>query len=203
MDEADKMLVVGESSSRPGVAYELQANFLKIIEGDEYHGTDADGNEFVVDTSRISVILMGSFEVMLKNKGFGRSGSFGVTASVKAKEQAKYEEKITQDDLVRYANMRQEMAGRIDDIVQLYPMTAEDYITVVKTPKMSPLDALEREYGCTIDLPDEDLEKMAEAAEKSKMGVRHIKAQIVEALDNEMFETPGKDNYTLKFENER
>ena len=74
---------------------------------------------------------------------------------------AQYLNKITAQDLIEYAGVRQEIAGRIQQIVQLHPMTEKDFRCILKDKKISPVRKLEKMYGVTIHLEERTERKLA------------------------------------------
>ena len=47
---------------------------------------------------------------------------------------------------MEYARVRAEIAGRINNIVQLHEMTEEDYLRILSDKKISPLKRLSKDY---------------------------------------------------------
>ena len=64
-----------------------------------------------------------------------------------------YNSVFTQEDLVEYARVRAEIAGRINNIVQLHEMTEEDYLRILSDKKISPLKRLSKDYHVDIKMP--------------------------------------------------
>ena len=81
----------------------------------------------MINTSKISFVFCGSFESMMVKKNEGsRSLGFGVDIEKKSAF-AQYQEKITPEDLAANGNVRREVCGRINQIVQLKELSTEDY----------------------------------------------------------------------------
>ena len=75
------------------------------------------------DSSNVSFVFCGSFEHLLEEKDIREeTKSMGFNACIEKKESyTLYSHRFTPEDLVQYAGIRQEIAGRIHQIVQLYP----------------------------------------------------------------------------------
>lgn len=61
---------------------------------------------------------------MLRNNKEDRSSAIGFSSST---ETADLTSEVTEEDLVLYGNTRREIAGRIDKIVMLQPLGADDF----------------------------------------------------------------------------
>lgn len=192
IDEFDK-LCEPKYSSHENVSASVQAELLKMIEG----GTVERDRKPSINCSCISFVFLGSFEQMLKKKGDACTGSIGFGRDVHAAEAASYNEVFTPEDLVQYASVRREIAGRIDSIIQLHPMTAESYKQILRTPSMSPVSCIEKEYCITVTIPDSQASALCQKAADSHMGVRYLKSRIRNELDREMFAHPDRKEYLL------
>lgn len=193
-DEFDKLCEPQLTSKGSDKNLIIQNELLKLVEG-----KNLQLGEFSVDTSKVSFVFCGSFEHLTEaktEKEAGRPMGFGSDPE-KKKAYMTYEEILQPEDFVKYANMRSEIAGRISQIVQLSPMTADDYEKILRNEEISPLCQLERQYGVRLRLDDNIKERLAAEAEKSHMGVRYLKNRIQQMLDDEMFQDCGKTEYTL------
>lgn len=188
-DEADKMFE-SRGYGNEQISYNLQNELLKMIEGD---GIDINGK--TLDTSKISFVFIGSFETLLKRKNH-QPKKMGFDEDIK-KNNTTYEDMITQDDLIQFAGIRKEIAGRINRIVQLQPMTADDFYQILKAPAMSPIKSLEQEYGKKIVISDEEKHTIAREAAESGLGVRWLHSVIQTALEDKIFENETAEYYIL------
>lgn len=93
---------------------------------------------------------------------------------------------------MEYARVRAEIAGRINNIVQLHEMTEEDYLRILSDKKISPLKRLSKDYHVDIKMPVSARKKLAKEAFETGMGVRYLKAKIQRSLDDMLFENSGK-----------
>lgn len=93
--------------------------------------------------------------------------------------------------------VRAEIAGRINNIVQLHEMTEEDYLRILSDKKISPLKRLSKDYHVDIKMPVSARKKLAKEAFETGMGVRYLKAKIQRSLDDMLFEDCGNKTYTI------
>ena len=108
-----------------------------------------------------------------------------------------YNVDFSQEDLVQYANIRQEIAGRITEIVQLYPMAEEDFYKILSNPFISPVKNMENIYQKKLILSKDTKVQIAKEAAESHMGVRYMKSKLQTLLDKQLFEDCEKEQYTL------
>ena len=195
LDEADKLFEGGS-----GCGQVVQNELLKVLEGDMVHfegDKTVQGEQSLdLDTSNISFVFLGSFEMMVHAKSQKpRALGFGAVTSGESFDG--YNSVFTQEDLVEYANVRTEIAGRINNIVQLHEMTEEDYLKILSDKKISPLKRLSKDYHVDIKMPVSARKKLAKEAFETGMGVRYLKAKIQRSLDDMLFEDCGKKTYTI------
>ena len=194
-DEFDKLCEPQIGSGGSNHSLIAQNELLKLIEGAEISGTKDHG----FDSSKISFVFCGSFDqltVMKNEKESKKSVGFGAELE---KKEAKhiYEGLIEPSDLVSYAGVRQEIAGRINQIVQLSPMTADDYRMILRDSQISPLFQLERQYNIKLQLDEKAEEQLARQAEETGMGVRYLRSRLQQMLDDQMFCDCGRSQYRL------
>ena len=194
IDEADKMCEPAFASGGTDVARLIQNELLKLMDGDTLTFIDEkDRNKkTVVDCSGISVVLCGSFERMLQAKS-GSSSSIGFGRSARKDIQAA---ECTEEDLVEYANVRREIAGRISRIVTLDALDADDFEAILDSPA-SPIQKIERSHHVSLSVNAKTRKRLACDAEKSKMGCRYIRSRLQSMLDEQMFDHPDSGEYEL------
>ena len=143
IDEADKMCEPAFASGGNDTSMIIQNELLKLMDGDTLTFADDRNRDkkTVVDCSGISVVLCGSFERMLRAKSES-SGSIGFGQSARKDIQAA---ECTEEDLVRYANIRREIAGRISRIVTLNPLDKYDFEAILDSPA-SPIQKIEKSH---------------------------------------------------------
>lgn len=199
LDEFDKMCEPMYGSNGSNYSTAIQNELLKFIEGTDIECKDDKEKDKIkmINTSKISFVFCGSFESMMIKKNEGsRSLGFGVDIEKKSAF-AQYQEKITPEDLAANGNVRREVCGRINQIVQLKELSTQDYEYMMNAKTMSPLSALEREYSVKLSLDQETKSRIAKMAAENKMGVRYIYSTLQQLLDEEMFKEDGKEEYSL------
>ena len=108
-----------------------------------------------------------------------------------------YRSTFTQDDLVQYANVRSEIAGRIGTIVQLSEMTESDFYAILNSAGISPVDQLADYYGVELKMSAKAKRRLAKEAAENRMGVRFIRSQLQRKLDDELFKDCSRKEYTI------
>ncbi|MDE6280883.1 MAG: AAA family ATPase, partial [Oscillospiraceae bacterium] len=134
IDEADKMLAPKHNSSHENVSSAIQSEGLAMMEGTRVHIKDgAIIRE--VDTSKISFVFCGAFSNKahdIAEKSSGARIGFGA-----APEPVQpYARPLTELDLTDFGVMP-EFMGRIQRIVNLQMMTADDYYEM--TARLGPV----------------------------------------------------------------
>lgn len=195
LDEADKICceaAIGAGGTNYNAL--VQNSLLKMLDGDviEFGQEDNNRKSFSVDCSRVSVVLLGAFERLLEGKS-RNSGSIGFGSPIR--HECDYSNTtITHDDLIA-AGMRREIAGRINRIVPLRPLTVEDYRAILTGPV---LDNLQSARKCTIYINAQCADSLARQAMVKGLGVRWMKSQVINALDDLMFDDPRAEEYTIE-----
>ena len=193
IDEADKMLAPKYSSHSENVSQSIAAEGLKMMEGTI---ADVKSGSFTyqVDTSRISFVLCGAFsnkaDEIAKNSNNGCSIGFGALShTVKA-----YDQPLTTQDLIEYGVMP-EFMGRIQRIVNLQPMTLEDYYKLMNSG-CGPVRHVQEQYRVEIRMSKSRRRELAEDAFQSGLGIRGMENRIRQLVDDAIFE----DCYRQSFE---
>lgn len=149
---------------------------------------------YTVDTSRVSVILCGAFENLLKGMD-AKSGGIGFGASVRRTHDYA-DTTLTSEDFIRYG-IRREIMGRITDIAMLRPMDAADFRRILDTPGMSPIDKISAEFSVQLTVSDALKDELAQEAYASRLGCRYIYSEIRRRLNILMFDDCCKQQYHL------
>lgn len=154
LDEADKMF---EDADDRHYSYIVQNELLKVLEGDMVHFDGNPSNSepaLDIDTSNVSFVFLGSFDSMVRAKAVAvnksRAIGFGAVSSDELFDG--YMSTFTQEDLVQYANVRCEIAGRIGNIVQLREMTEDDFYAILNDKRISPVRKLSDYYGVKLKM---------------------------------------------------
>ena len=199
LDEADKMF---EDADDRHYSYIVQNELLKVLEGDMVHFDGNPSNSepaLDIDTSNVSFVFLGSFDSMVRAKDVAvnksRAIGFGAVSSDESFDG--YRSTFTQEDLVQYANVRSEVAGRIGTIVQLNEMTEDDFYAILNAKGISPVDKIADYYGVRLKMSANAKHKLAKQAAENRMGVRFIRSQLQRKLDDELFEDCNRTEYTI------
>lgn len=80
--------------------------------------------------------------VRAKDVAVNKSRAIGFGAVSSDESFDGYMSTFTQEDLVQYANVRCEIAGRIGNIVQLREMTEDDFYAILNDKRISPVRKL-------------------------------------------------------------
>ena len=195
LDEADKVCcetAVGAGGTNYNAL--TQNSLLKLLDGDIIEFGREDGRkEFSVDCSKVSVVLLGAFETLLQSKS--RKNSAGIGFGAAPRVECDYSNtEITYDDLIN-AGMRREIAGRMNRIVPLRPLAMADYKAILTG---SVLKDMQIALKSKIEIDDDSVNYLAGQAATTGLGVRWMKSQIMNAVDDLMFDNPASSTYTIK-----
>ena len=195
-DEMDKLFHPDNDEYGSEVSHQL----LRFIEGTTVHIPKQDigkTEDYTLDTYKMQFILGGAFQWILDNKDTSTAESMGFlnNASEKRKTEGKG---ITLEDLYK-EDVPKELLGRMHTIVNLYPLTQEDYYKILTQSDKSPLQEFidkVRFHGDDVIIDDDVMQAIAEYAANSDLGVRSIR-QIVKKLFSEaLFLAPGPNHTT-------
>lgn len=198
VDEADKLFEPMVGSGGTDFSRSIQNEFLKLIDGDQVTFVNEDNRKdpqtAKIDCRNISFVFCGSFE-MLRNNKEDRSSAIGFSSST---ETADLTSEVTEEDLVLYGNIRREIAGRIDKIVMLQPLGADDFDQIMQSKnQISPVSQIAGQYGIEISLDEKTRRMLAEEASESQLGCRYIRSKIQGMLDDQIFEDPYQKKFRL------
>lgn len=197
-DEFDKLCEPKYSSGGSNSADAIQSEMLKLLEGGRVlFPEERDRERLELDTSRISFVFCGSFERLAQTRReSGAALGFGGQAG-RPDAFDLYRQPVGPEDLVRYGGVRQEIAGRIQQIVALQPMTAEGFRAILANANTSPLHRLEQEYGVTLTLDEPSREALIQDALRTRLGVRYLQSRLQQRLDEALFRDWGRTEYDL------
>lgn len=184
IDEADKMLSPKYSSSGENVSHSVQSEGLAMIEGTRMEVRE-NSVAYSIDTSRISFVFCGAFSRKAKDIAQKESETRIGFGAVRKEERA-YGRPLTEADLLAFGVMP-EFLGRIQRIVNLEPMTADDYYRITEDLN-SFLTRIKKQYGANVRLTPKMRHELAETAYNSGLGIRGMENQIRAMLDEAIFE---------------
>lgn len=195
LDEADK-IVCEHAIGAGGTDYNalVQTNLLKMMDGDVIEfGKDDDRRKSAmrIDCARVSVVMLGAFENLVKMKN-ARGSGIGFGNDPRAD---RYYDglDVTFDDLVE-AGMRREIAGRVNRIAMLRPLERTDYEAILRE---FVVPGLSEGRGFKVKLDGKYADGLVGDAMKSKLGVRWMRSELGRMLDGMLFEDPDKKEYFI------
>lgn len=189
LDEADKILCESAAGAN-GTDYNrlLQNELLLLLDGDTVEFGEEDGKPpkpaLRIDASRVSVVLLGAFERLFQSKA-AASGGIGFCAPPRARH-GYGTGGVTVDDLIA-CGCRREVAGRIQRIVQLRPLSDAGYRAIL-TGRVLP-DAGQL-LGLSVTIDGAAADHLASRACQEGLGVRWMAARVREALDDALYDDP-------------
>lgn len=176
LDKANKMMNPRYSISNVNVSADLQAEFLKVIEENEYLVSSKIGNDYVI--KNLGVVFIGAFERIRKDKTQPISQSIGFESQ--KTEQPEYCG-ITETDLLEYGVIP-ELLGRISVITNTKPIGVEQCLKIVRNSKsgLAEIAELLETYGINAwkDLPDKVIIEMIKNSDIEKFGVRTVLSKM-------------------------
>ena len=188
VDEFDKLVKPKHSASGDNVSLDVQAEFLKLIEG-EYQVTEkkkATG----LTSKQMGFAMIGAFE-SLRAKIEKRQAEPARTIGFCSQEQdqsAPSAVTLTDEDFIAYGIMP-EFVGRIATKCATAPLCEAAYMRIIRGPhsRVTKLEEILRRYGANVSgvISDQELRAMIAASKHNKTGVRWVSAQI----ENRLLET--------------
>lgn len=192
IDEADKMLAPKYSGGQ-NTSHSIQSEGLAMMEGTHVVIKGGD-TSYDVNTTRISFVFCGAFSAKAADIANKESGSrIGFGAAPDGAEP--YARPMTEADLIAFGVMP-EFMGRIQRVVPLEPMTADDYYRMTDSA-CGPMQHLWRQCRAEIHLTRRTRHELAEAAAKSGLGIRGMENRIRDMLDEALFEDCSKRRFEL------
>ncbi|MCR4839442.1 MAG: AAA family ATPase [Eubacterium sp.] len=197
-DEFDKLVCPRYTSGGDNVSAAIQSEFLKLIEGKALEIKVSNTSSVLIDTSRMSFVLCGSFAE--KAREIARNNSkkgFGFMSETIVHEA--FEDELVLEDLISFG-LIPEMASRATRLINIHPLTEDDYIHLIIEHPGSPIKKLEKLYGLRITVSEEYGRRLAQNAFHAGLGVRSVTAELQRAIDAEIFLGFRENNKTPKKE---
>ena len=185
LDEMDK-LFLGEDSDL-NYSKRVTSQLLRLLEESTFKVYDSTGGEkesIDFDTKNIQFILGGAFQSILDEKQ-KRKSVMGFTNDLTETPI----QKITLEDLYK-TEVPKELLGRMNSIVNIYPLSEDDYYKILTQSESSPLKEFINKinfHGDKVDINDETLQKVAKVAAESELGVRAIKQTLKGMFSDALF----------------
>jgi len=184
LDEFDKVLSGTYGRS-------IVNQLLRMIEGselrlyaDRLEGERSNTRVASLNTHNMLFVLGGSFEALFGKKK--TAVGFGAQAPEDSSG-------IDENDLLK-AGFPRELAGRINAILNLNPLTEEDYYRILTDGDSSPLQdyiALVQQYGDDVHIPDDALQEICRQAASSGLGARALHKIVYRVFKDILFEAPN------------
>jgi ATP-dependent Clp protease ATP-binding subunit ClpX len=152
-------------------------SLLKILDGTVFDLEIERGIKVPFDTSNITVVAMGAFANMKKDK----RRPVGFCSKEEAAEASEY----GFDDYVKFG-IPGEFMGRFTTLVTLNDLSLEDLESILLTSKLSPLlmkkEILKDDFDVNLNYTDAYVEAVARRAIALKTGARSLKRTVYESL---------------------
>ena len=187
-DEMDKLFNNEEHGDN------VASQLLRLIEGTKiklsytYVELAADPDVIrEIDSSNMQFILGGAFQWILDEKSTTKS-TVGFAKPVMQEEN----HSITLEDLYEQ-DIPKELLGRMNTIVNLHPLTENDYYKILTQSESSPLREFVNKvefHGDKVEVSDDTLRKISKIAANSKLGVRSIKQTLKAMFKDALFSSP-------------
>lgn len=189
LDEADKLLAPKYSAGGSNVSEGIQSEGLTLMEGARVKIDDV-----WVDTSHISFVLCGAFSGKARELARESGGRrVGFDALLGAERPVPYAKPLTEEDIISSGAMP-EFVGRIQSIVNLEPLTVEDFFGLTGDQGIT-VKAIREQYGIELRLSPRVRWELAEQAFKSGLGVRGMENRIRQLVDDALFEDCQRSSF--------
>ena len=139
-DEFDKCASPKTNSGGENVSASLQSEFLKLVEG-EVVKTKRENKDISIDTSNMSFVFCGSF-AQKATEIAEKASSSGFGFGSEKKESALFERELTIEDVVEFGVIP-ELASRCTRIVNVRPLTQDDFVYLITKHSGSPVKLIE------------------------------------------------------------
>ena len=194
-DEFDKCATPQYTSHGENVSATIQSEFLKLVEGERIK-RKRGMSEVMMDTSAMTFVFCGSFAQKAEAIAESRSSS-GFGFGNEKKKSVSFEKELTISDLMEFGIIR-ELASRCTRLINVRPLTEEDYLFLVTEHPGSPIRMLEKKYRMPVEITEEQKREIARSAFESGLGVRNVTAQIQKLMDDRIFSRFEKEENAEK-----
>ena len=182
-DEFDKMITPKYNAGNENTSYSVQSEFLKMVEGSEISLGIKDGILQKVDTTLYSFVFLGSFEQIYRSKSV--SSDYGFSSQNKDTRDADIV--ITMND-IRTFGLRPEFSGRIEQLVQMHPLTSEDLFELAVNRQFGPGAVLGKLYHIDVLISDSTAKALVNEAIAEGTGARQIFSGASAMMDEVVFD---------------
>lgn len=216
LDELDKLKANSESNGADINGSGAIKNILKALEGIEVSVDKSFyGGKQILNTKDVLFVGTGTFnggntdieEIVRKRidvRGHKRAmGFFGENEYKEAvvNDRREIRKNITPDDIIEYG-FSEEMLGRFSLVINLLPLTKEDYVEIAKLEKngFGEYEALMELYGKKLTVKEEVYEYLADNMMNKKTNARALKGMVDKAMMDivyKMVDDNRRKNYTI------
>lgn len=188
-DEIDKLFHPDNDEYGSEVTHQL----LRFIEGTTVNIPKQDiaqSEDYKLNTHKMQFILGGAFQWIIEKKSAATKSSMGFLND--AAQSRKKHAEITLEDLYK-EEVPKELLGRMHTIVNLHPLSEEDYYKILTQSKKSPINDIANlmfMHNEKISFDEEVLQAVARYAHKSELGVRSLHQILRKLFNDALFLAP-------------
>lgn len=181
IDEIDKLVSYRDDKGfGKGVLHTL----LKILDRDiiEIDVDKHQGEKVLFDTSNLTVIFMGSFDELYKEKQQNKKNVIGFNNTTE--EESINKIRIDEDDLVKW--MGPEFVGRIGTITSTNELSHKNVLKILKESKLSQLKIIKedlKERGIELTCTKGYYDEIARIGHSKNIGVRKLNKTVKRSFD--------------------
>ena len=183
LDEIDKK--AGNNGDSAVSKSDVLKNLLAIIEGGIFP-LQYDGDTIQFDTSKLTIVACGAFTELRESK-LSKNELIGFCSET---HNIDTNPEITIEDFQKFG-MPLEFMGRFRTIVQMNELKKEDFIKILKTSTLSPLNKYIAEFeklGIAFETNDVLYDKLAIQALKYKTGARALNVVVDQLFEDILYE---------------
>lgn len=184
VDEFDKLAKPKHSSSGDNVAHDVQAEFLKLVEG-EYHITEKR-KQTSMTTKMMGFVLVGAFESLWAQKEQPKAApQIGFCFDAPQETAKAAPAVLTDEDFIAYGILP-ELIGRVAMKCATKPLNDEAYWNIIRGPhsRVAAIEQVLLQYGTKVSdvISPEELRQMVATSKSNRTGVRWVSAQVENRL---------------------